>query len=208
MGVPVVPDDGAAAVRLARRAIAKAIGAPTENVPVAYPELFTERRGVFVTLSDSFSGALRGCIGFPRAVMPLAPAVEQAAVAAATQDPRFPPVTPEELEGLVVEVSILGAPEPVPFQTPEERPRGVFIGVHGLIVETSRGGGLLLPQVAVDEGWSSMRFLEETCRKAGLPPTAWTRADVGVQRFTAELFSEESPGGRVRARTLTSGRDE
>jgi AmmeMemoRadiSam system protein A len=142
----------------------------------------TERRaGVFVSLHKG--DALRGCIGHIEPDHPLSRSIPSAAVAAATTDPRFAPVTAEELSGLQIELSILG---------PLERIAGVAeieVGRHGLLVESGWRRGLLLPQVAVEWGWDAEAFLSQTCHKAGLPPDAWKSA-AGVWRFEAEVFSE------------------
>lgn len=125
---------------------------------------------------------LRGCIGFPYPVKPLAEAVQEAAVGAALQDPRFPPLRAEELSALEIEISVLTPPKSL-------EPSQVKVGVHGLIV--SRGGrsGLLLPQVAMEYGWDAPTFLAQTCLKAGLPKDAW-RKDAELSAFEAQVFSE------------------
>jgi len=138
--------------------------------------------GVFVTLRQG--RGLRGCIGWIRADAPLHRAVVRCAVASATADPRFEPVGPEELPGLSIEISLLSAPIPV------DSPAEVRVGRDGLIVEKSGSRGLLLPQVAVEQGWDRETFLREVCRKAGLRPDDWMEG-ARLQRFTAEVFGEE-----------------
>jgi len=194
-------DDGTLAVRLARAAVAAALGAgPADAAGSALPELFLERRGVFVSWYLQPGHRLRGCIGFPEAVLPLGRAVREAAVSAALDDPRFPPVTAPELGSLVGEVSVLTPLRPVPL---EERPSSVEVGRDGLVVERGRARGLLLPQVASEQGWDREELLDGTCEKAGLEPGAWRSAAVRVFRFEAEVFRELSPGGAVeRARGL------
>ena len=134
----------------------------------------------FVTLTKN--GRLRGCIGYTEAVAPLFKVVQECAVAAATEDPRFPPVSPNELPSLRVEVSVL---TPMVSIRPEE----VEVGRHGLMVTQGKLRGLLLPQVPVEWGWDRETFLEQTCVKAGLPPTAW-RHGATLRAFTAEVFGE------------------
>ena len=195
--------DGARAVRTARRAIARALGAGSEGArdddagPSADPPLFAEPRGVFVTLRRSGSGALRGCVGYPLPTLPLRSAVERAAVAAAQDDPRFPPVRATELSGLTVEVSVLTVPQAVPRTSPEELVRAIRVGRDGLIVDGFGASGLLLPQVATEERWEAEEFLDRTCEKAGLPTTAWRDPRVVIRSFRAEVFSESAPGGDV-----------
>lgn len=129
-------------------------------------------------------GELRGCIGCLTPQDPtLGHCVARMAVAAAQVDPRFSPVGVDELDGLVVEISVLGPMRPV------RRPDEIGIGRDGLCVEHRGRRGVLLPQVAADHGWDARRFLEETCLKAHLPPDAW-REGASVQAFTAEVFSE------------------
>lgn len=134
----------------------------------------------FVTLTKN--GRLRGCIGYTQAVAPLFKVVQECAVAAATEDPRFPPVSPKELPSLRVEISVLTPLFPI-------RPEEVEIGKHGLMVAQGRMRGLLLPQVPVEWGWDRETFLDQTCVKAGLPPSAW-RHGATLRAFTAEVFGE------------------
>jgi AmmeMemoRadiSam system protein A len=135
----------------------------------------------FVTLTKR--GRLRGCIGYTEPVAPLFRVVQECAVAAATEDPRFPPVSPKEIPELHVEISVLTPLFPI-------RPEEVEVGRHGLLVTQGRMRGLLLPQVPVEQGWDRETFLDQTCGKAGLPPSAW-RHGATLQGFTAEVFGEE-----------------
>jgi hypothetical protein len=121
---------------------------------------------------------------------PLADLVAGAGRSAAVGDPRFPPVTAEELNEIALEVSLL---TPLQWLAPEELPGAIHIGEHGLVVEKPPARGLLLPQVAVEWGFDATRFLEETCRKAGLPRTAW-REGARVARFAA-LVLDGGVGG-------------
>ena len=196
-------EEGSAGVRLARRALENALGAspgpdPTlESVGLGPFRVFEENRGVFVTLKRHPDGALRGCIGYPLPVLPLGVAVVRAAVAAALEDFRFRPVRAGDLPRLTLEVSVLTVPVPVAFSTPEEAVRAVKVGRDGLIVDGLGSSGLLLPQVAPEEGWSSEQLLDGTCEKAGLPRRAWRDPRVRVRRFEAEIFHEVTPGGEV-----------
>jgi uncharacterized protein len=193
-------DEQRQALRLAREAVERALGPSAPSDPaapfraLALPPLFDEPRGVFVTLKRYPSDLLRGCIGYPLPVLPLRAALPRAAVAAAIEDPRFPPVRAGELGRLVLEVSVLTVPEPLGAR-PEERRRGVVVGRDGLIVEGFGQSGLLLPQVGPEQGWSAEELLEGTCEKAGLPTGAWRDPHVIVRRFGAEVFRERMPGG-------------
>jgi uncharacterized protein len=210
LGPPVLPgtvlsdEDGRTAVGIARAALARAYGEESRAPsPGAGP--FAERHGVFVTLRTHPSLDLRGCIGFPLPVLRLDRAIAEAAVAAARDDPRFPPVSPAELRRLVVEVSVLTPPEPIPTDDPEATVRAVRVGRDGLIVEGRGASGLLLPQVAPEQGWDARQLLDGTCEKAGLPPHSWQDPRVRIRRFQAEVFSETAPGGAVVRAELTPG---
>ena len=180
-------DDGALAVRVARRVLENSIGALCGDLP-ALPPVFREKRGVFVTLTRD--GELRGCIGFPYPTLPLDEALADAAISAATRDPRFPPVRAPELPLLRIEVTVLSVPELLTM-APEARPVAVEVGKHGLIVRGYSRSGLLLPQVPVEWGWESTEFLDHTCMKAGLPAGCWKRKDVEVFTFEGQIFAEE-----------------
>ena len=194
--------DGELAVRFARSAVYRNLRVrPPIPVPPTLPATFDEPRGVFVTWYRGDGHDLRGCIGFPEPRLPLAEGLREASVAAALEDPRFPPVDASELPSLVVEVSVLSGFLPVPLA---ERPDAVRVGVDGLTVEAGRARGLLLPQVAPEQGWSASEFLDGACVKAGLAPGAWRSDRVVVRRFGATIFRERSPWGPV-ARTDAGG---
>jgi uncharacterized protein (TIGR00296 family) len=179
-------DEGSMAVRSARAAIENAVAKRMKNSQ-NLPPVFNEKRGVFVTLTKR--GNLRGCIGFPYPVMPLGEAIVHAAGAAALEDPRFPPVTKDEIASLSLEVTILTVPEPL-LGEPAKRPEQVIVGKHGLIVRGMGTSGLLLPQVATDYGWDTKTFLDQTCMKAGLSGQCWTSKNVEVLTFEGQIFSE------------------
>jgi uncharacterized protein len=181
-------DEGAMAVRSARAAIEHAV-AKRPKASLNLTPVFGEKRGVFVTLTKS--GSLRGCIGFPYPVMPLGEAIVHAAGAAALEDPRFPPVTKDELAAISLEVTILTVPEPLDGE-PAKRPEHVIVGKHGLIVRGMGTSGLLLPQVATDYGWDAKTFLNHTCMKAGLSERCWTSKNVEILTFEGQIFSEHT----------------
>jgi len=180
------PVEGEMAVRLARGAIDYTLAKKPKPV-LALTPLFSEKRGVFVTLTKA--GQLRGCIGFPYPVMPLGDAIEDAAVAAATGDPRFPSVRKDELASIRLEVTILTVPVTLEGD-PDTRPEKVVVGRHGLIVRGRGTSGLLLPQVATDYNWDSRTFLEQTCAKAGVPENSWMNANFEVLTFEGQIFTE------------------
>ncbi len=148
--------------------------------PAAISKALQEKCGAFVSLHSS--GQLRGCIGQIYAHQPLYQVVEAMALAAAFEDPRFPPLAPQELPKIDLEISVL---------TPLQRIKDIQeieVGKHGLYIKKGFHSGLLLPQVAVEHNWDRVTFLEETCRKAGLPRNAWKEKDAEIYIFSAEIF--------------------
>lgn len=150
--------------------------------------------GAFVTLQHR--GELRGCIGHVEARQPIYKAIQEMAVAAASRDPRFPPITADELDQIDIEVSVLGSHAPV------SSPGEVIVGTHGLAIDMRDRRGLLLPQVAVEHGWDAAAFLQHLCHKADLPADAWRDPDARVERFSAQVFSDTThPPARLLRRT-------
>ncbi|NOY91403.1 MAG: AmmeMemoRadiSam system protein A [Deltaproteobacteria bacterium] len=180
------PDQRQRLLQLARASVAASCsGGDPPSAASPDPEL-REPRACFVTLSQA-DGSLRGCIGGLDARSPLSEAVVEMAAAAAARDPRFTPVTPEELSGLRLDISALTPPERVDPRTPG----AIVVGRHGLVVSRGSRRGVLLPQVAAERAWSVETFLEQTCRKAGLAPDAHRDPQTCVERFEAEVFGEE-----------------
>lgn len=191
-------EEGQILVRLARKAIESRLSGEALAPEGGFPLAFKEPRGVFVTLKTHPDHNLRGCIGFPEPSLPLLDAVLNAALAAAFKDPRFTPVSKDEMDSLVVELTVLSPPEPVPGNTPDEIRNGIKIGVHGLLVRYITGrAGLLLPQVPVENGWGIDEFLGYTCMKAGMPRDTWMHPDCKVFRFTGQIFQETEPRGEI-----------
>lgn len=194
--------EGEMAVRLARRAIQECLSNKKKIKPDNLPPVFREKRGVFVTLNKrSDTKELRGCIGRPYPVMPLGEAIIASAANAALEDPRFDPVKKEELNDIVIEVTVLTVPKPINAK-PGDIPEKIVICRDGLIVATERSQGLLLPQVAVEHGFDAVEFLCQTCRKAGLMPDAWLTG-AKVYSFEGQIFEELEPGGGIREKLLT-----
>jgi AmmeMemoRadiSam system protein A len=168
---------------IARRSIESALtGGRLELNLGSEPEL-NEPSGVFVSL-HTLGGDLRGCIGSIQPVAPLAQAVATSAVNAATRDPRFRPLTSDELASVHIEISVMSPI--VPVGALDE----IAVGRDGLIVTRGRDAGLLLPQVAASYGWDRDTFLSHTCMKAGLDPDAWKKPGCRIERFSAEVFGE------------------
>jgi AmmeMemoRadiSam system protein A len=156
-----------------------------KNLPETTPvsEKMNDKYGVFVTLHKD--GNLRGCIGYIEGVDSLYKSVMRMAQSAAFQDPRFPPVREDEVEELEIEISVLSPIKKI--KNIEE----IQVGKHGLIIQQGISRGLLLPQVATDWGWNREEFLQQTCRKAGLPTSAWKDSGTEISIFSAEIFSEK-----------------
>ena len=184
-------------VKLARAAVEEYLrrGVKIEPPPETPPDLY-ENRGVFVTLKTYPQKELRGCIGYPEPIMPLVLATIDAAISAATRDPRFYPVRPEELPKLLFEVTVLTPPQPIEVP-PEELPKAIKVGRDGLIVRCGYASGLLLPQVPVEWGWNEEEFLAQTCVKAGLPPNCWLDPRCQFYKFQGQIFTETEPYGEV-----------
>jgi AmmeMemoRadiSam system protein A len=176
------PDEKREILRIARATVSEFLCAG--RIPPGRPHRrsLLANAGAFVTLRSGDD--LRGCIGTQAEESPLYRAVQEMAVAAATRDPRFPPLRPDEIDLIVIEVSVLGD------RTPIRDPREIEVGVHGLAISCRGQRGLLLPQVASESGWSAEEFLGRVCGKAQLPVDAWRAPDATVERFTAQVFAE------------------
>lgn len=169
---------------LAHESIASALDRRDISLDPPTPH-FAELRGAFTSLYLRHHGrekGLRGCVGYILPACSVYRAVAETARAAAFDDPRFSPVTLEEAQRLEIELSILSPPQPV-------SPEAIAVGRHGLLISWRGRRGLLLPQVPIEHGWDREIFLEQTCRKAGLPPDAWKQGAT-VEAFTAEIFGE------------------
>ncbi len=148
----------------------------------------TQLRGCFVTLHKN--SQLRGCIGFPKPIMPLYEQIITASKAAAFEDPRFQPLTKNELKDIVIEISILTKPELVKVKDPDEYLKSIDIGKDGLIIQ-GKSSGLLLPQVATEYNFDAKQFLECVSDKAGADKDAWRNPENKIYKFHAEIFSED-----------------
>ncbi|MGC8478613.1 MAG: TIGR00296 family protein [Candidatus Micrarchaeia archaeon] len=192
-------DDGKALVKAARSAVELHIKNPHFDKHIvinSIKHITTDKYGVFVTIEYFPTKTLRGCIGFPHPRGALSQSVVDAAISAATEDPRFVPVSHYELDELTFEVSVLS--EPVSLGRSEAaRLRGIKIGRDGLMIEYGFYSGLLLPIVAVEEKWGKLKFLEEVCLKAGLPKEYWKQPNVNLYKFETQVFREESPNGNI-----------
>jgi len=160
---------------------------------------FSFESGIFVTLD--IKDDLRGCIGFP---LPrkIAEALPEAAIAAATQDPRFSPVKTSELEKITFEVTVLTPPVEIMVDDPLQLPSKIKVGRDGLMVKQDNHSGLLLPQVPVEYGWNEEEFLAHTCQKADLPQECWKKKQTRIFSFEGIIFKENQPNGKIIRKKL------
>jgi uncharacterized protein len=177
-------DERCILLRIAHEAILYAVERRLAAQAHDYPPALSQPRGVFTTLylPGERGPELRGCVGYAAPLSPLYRAVAETARAAAIDDSRFLPVTRQEAHRLEVSLSVLSPLFPI-------HPDAVEVGRHGLVIAQGNHRGLLLPQVPVEHGWDRETFLEQTCRKAGLPLDAWRKAAT-LEAFTAEVFSD------------------
>lgn len=151
-----------------------------DNEHVELTDRLKEKCGAFVTLKNR--GSLRGCIGYIRGYLPLNETVKDMAMQAAFHDPRFEPVRKDEWPDIDIEISVLTPMKKI------ENIDEIEVGIHGIYIEKGMYSGLLLPQVATEQKWDRMTFLEYTCFKAGLPKDAWKSKDIDIFIFSAEVF--------------------
>lgn len=174
-------DDRRRLLALARAALTEAVLHNRVPDPPLTAGRLAEPAGAFVTLHHR--GCLRGCVGVSGRELSLGETVAQCAVSAARNDPRFAALGAGEVSEVEIEISVLSELRVI-------SPGAIQCGVHGLLVIRGSDRGLLLPQVASERGWTALRFLEETCRKAGLALDAWRHPETELLAFTAEVFSE------------------
>ncbi|MDL2261603.1 TIGR00296 family protein [Methanimicrococcus sp. OttesenSCG-928-J09] len=190
----LLASEGVLAVKTARQAISNVLdGKDAESDLPSLPVIFSEKRGAFVTLEKE--GDLRGCIGYPYPVLPFKEVLVKSAVAAAFEDPRFFPIEKKDFSKLTVEVTTLTLPELLEGAFTQYS-NMIQIGRHGLIAEYGEHRGLLLPQVAAEQGWDAIEFLCQTCVKAELTPMMW-KYGAKIYRFEGQIFRETEPGGAI-----------
>ena len=204
----LTPEESMVLVKLAREAVSEYIqNGRTVSPPPDVASKLERKLGVFVTLNSFQQGnkVLRGCIGFPYPTKPLVRAVIEAAISSATRDPRFSPVSPDEVDSIIFEISVLTPPELVEVENPKEYPREIKVGKDGLIVERSFYSGLLLPQVPIEWKWEEEEFLCQCCMKAGLPPDCWLLKDTKIYTFSCVIARENTPNGSVEVEDMRKG---
>lgn len=200
MEIKLTQDEGEFLVRLARKSVEEYL----ENhrlvtVPDDTPAKLMQRLGVFVTLNikKHCGKELRGCIGYPYPTTRLVKAVTECAVSSSTQDPRFPPLSLDELGQIIFEVSVLTPPQQIKAENPIDLPSKIEVGKDGLIVESGINRGLLLPQVPIEHNWDEREFLSQACMKAGLTPDSWLVKATKIHKFQCIVVSEKSPNGSI-----------
>jgi AmmeMemoRadiSam system protein A len=169
-------------MRIAKESIYCAVRGEEMPIITVTSERLKEKCGAFVTITKE--GNLRGCIGYSFPIASLYEVVSEVAQSAALHDPRFPSLTEDELDDIEIEISVLSQLENVSDVSEIE------VGKHGLLIERRGYKGLLLPQVAIDHNWDRIKFLEQTCYKAGLDKNAWKGKDTIIKKFSAEIFGE------------------
>ncbi len=188
-------EDGRLLVKTARSTVAAFLECGHVQPDDKFDSRFSYKSGVFVTLNDQ--SGLRGCIGYVVPNKSLSLTLKDAAIAAATKDSRFPPLSLNDLSVVTFEVTILTPPETIFVDSPEQLLHKIKVGRDGLIVSNRYYSGLLLPQVPLEYGWNEMEFLEHTCQKAELSKDCWKHPETQVQRFEGIIFKEEQPNGHI-----------
>ena len=170
-------------LNLARKTIADKLGIEIDiKLPSFRDDVYNEKCGSFVTLHSK--GNLRGCIGYIEGVKTIPETVKEMAISSAFRDPRFSSLKREEYKDIDIEISILSPIEKV------NDINDIVVGRDGIIITKGYNRGLLLPQVAVEQKWDRDTFLTHTCFKAGLSGDSWKKKDVLIEKFSAQVFSE------------------
>ena len=178
-------DDKKIMLSAAREVLTVCVKGEEVKMPESLSKLNSERMGIFITL-HTIKGELRGCIGYLKGVESLPDAIVEMTKAASTQDPRFDPVKEAELDDIVLEISLLSQLKKI------NSPDAIEVGKHGLVISDGLNKGLLLPQVAIENNWDKITFLEHTCKKARLPRDAWKSEKTEISIFSAEVFEEKN----------------
>ncbi|HTP58894.1 MAG TPA: AmmeMemoRadiSam system protein A [Spirochaetia bacterium] len=182
MSLALTEEDGQVLIETARQAITSRLSQKAGCYPAPVTPALMIPCGAFVTLKSN--GSLRGCIGRISSNRSLLQTVKEVAVSSAFEDPRFPPLTKSEWPSVRIEVSVL-----TPFKRVRD-PQSVCVGTHGVMIRRGYSSGLLLPQVATEQGWNREELLTHACRKAGLPPEAWKDPATQIEVFSAMVFEQ------------------
>lgn len=189
-----VGEDGRKLIKIARKSIRDFLKGEKvlteEELEDENQKYSNINRGVFVTLKNN-QGELRGCIGRPYPDQNLLKAIIDSSISA-TRDPRFQPVSEDELKNILIEVTVLTEPEEIEIGSEEEAMKKIELGEDGLIIKGKYGTGLLLPQVVVDNDWNELEFLDYTCTKAGLRQGCWKEKETRILKFQGHVFNEKN----------------
>ncbi len=180
--------EGAMLVSLARESISASFDNRELDVPEEYRQTFSFSSGVFVALRKF--GRLRGCLGYARTSQPLYESLISASRSAAFQDPRYPPLNSSELSRIEIEVSLLTEPLALKKDRPSDVLKSITVGKDGIILSNNNFAGLMLPQAAAKDAWSTEDFLKYTCTMFGLNEAAWLDPKSRLYKFRAKVFNE------------------
>ena len=193
-------DDGRFLVKLVRKTIMMFLEMQKKcPIPIDTPTKLKEKCGVFVTLNSIKNNRkqLRGCIGYPMPEISLVEATIESAINSATRDPRFNPVNCQEMEQIIIELSVLTPPIQILVNDPKNFVKEIKVGHDGLIVERGWHKGLLLPQVPVEWNWDAKEFLNNCCMKGGLTPDTWMMEGTKIYKFSCIIVKELTSNGEV-----------
>jgi hypothetical protein len=190
-------NSGVKLVRLARTSVENFFKKKKFILEKISDEKLKEKRGIFVTIQTYPEKNLRGCIGIISSSYELWEGVQRAAISAAFEDPRFPPLQKDEMEKIIFEVSVLTKPKPIEVKNSKIYSEKIKIGEDGLIIQNGSCLGLLLPQVATEFNWDAKEFLDNLCFKASLTPDYIFDKNTKLWKFQTQIFSEEKPKGKI-----------
>lgn len=187
--------DGIIIVNLARQTVEDFFEKGKFELKKVENKVLQQKSRVFASIHIYPEHLLRGCIGFV-SPSPLYEIVQQSAYAAAFSDPRFQPLTKDEMEKVVFEISVLTELEELECE-PAEYENNIEIGKDGLMIQYKSQSGLLLPQVPVEQNWTAEKFLDQICFKAGITPDYLQDKSTKLWKFHAQIFAEKQPNGEI-----------
>jgi uncharacterized protein (TIGR00296 family) len=193
-------EDGVKTVKYSRKTI-ESILKNKKIISNNLDRFFKEKLGVFVTIHTYPNNDLRGCMGIPYPIMSLNDSIKEASKSV-INDPRFPILTIEELNRILIEVTVLSKPIKIKISEPIDYIKNIKIGKDGLIIKNGFHSGLLLPQVPIEHSWNIYEYLENICLKAGLPPNSWKDKESIIYKFLGQVFSEIEPNGEIKEKYL------
>ncbi len=192
-------EDGERLIKAARYSIELFLKSPRfeSRIIENHIKQYAEHRGVYILLYHYPTITMRGSSGFSRPVSQLNKLVVEAAIAAATEDPKHVPVSEPELDECVIELYILSDPERVEKRDNRKITKLIKAGKDGVMIQYGFKSGVILPTIAARNGWKQEEMLDNACIEAGLPKDSWKRKEIELHRFTAKVFRESRPHGMV-----------